>query len=139
MSLGFVVSHSNGTVIEPTGGVKRESVARVFRIVLTKDLHVGLFQTRPIPVSVDGDPSAEMGDVVRGIVPPSEERMAELQCDFVDELWTGEQSFSLPVTNWSGQPVMIKKGTSVGTLEYVSQVGQEDPVWKEQPSSHFDW
>ena len=37
MSLGFVVSHSNGTVIEPTGDVKRESVARVFQIVLTKD------------------------------------------------------------------------------------------------------
>jgi len=28
--------------------------------------------------------------------------------------------------------VIIKKGTTVGTLEYVSQVGQEDPVWKEQ-------
>jgi len=30
VSLGFVVSHSNGTVIEPTGDVKRKSVARVF-------------------------------------------------------------------------------------------------------------
>jgi len=49
--------------------------------------------------------------------------MAELQCDFADELWTGEQSFSVPVTNWSGQPVMSKRGTVVGTLESVSQVG----------------
>ena len=50
VSLGFVVSHSNGIVIEPTGDVKRESVARVFQIVLTRDLHVGPFQTRPTPV-----------------------------------------------------------------------------------------
>ena len=72
------------------------------------------------------------GDVVKGIVSPSEERVAELQCDYADELWKGEQSFSLPATNWSGQPVMIKKGTTVGTLEYVSQVGREDRMWKEQ-------
>jgi len=56
-------------------------VARIFQIVLTKDLSVDPFQTRPISVSVDGDPSAVMGDVVRGIVSPSEECMAELQCD----------------------------------------------------------
>jgi len=45
VSLGFVVSHSNGTVIEPMGEAKRETVARVFQIVLTKDLYVGLIQT----------------------------------------------------------------------------------------------
>jgi len=67
--------------------------------VLTKDLYVGLFQTRPTPVSVDGDPSTVTGDVVRGRMSPSEENMAELQCNFAGELWTGEQSFSLPVTN----------------------------------------
>ena len=66
-------------------------------------------------MSVDGDLSGVMGDVVKGLVTPSEEPMAEQQCDFADELWTGEQSFSIPVTNWSGQPVMIKRGTVVGT------------------------
>jgi len=64
--------------------------------VLTKDLHVGPFQTRPTPLSVDGDLSTVTGDGVRGIVSPSEEHMAELQCDFADELWRGEQLFSLP-------------------------------------------
>jgi len=48
-SLGFAASHSNGTVIEPTGKVKRESVARVFQIVLTKDLRT----CRPVPDKAD--------------------------------------------------------------------------------------
>jgi len=129
ISLGFVVAHANGTVIEPTGDMKRGSVTRVYQVVLTKDLHVGPFQTRPTPVCVDGDPGTTMG---RGLVSPREQPMAELQCDFTDELWTGEQSLSLSVTNWSGQPVLIKKGTAVGTLEPVSQISREDPLWEEQ-------
>jgi len=42
--IGFVVSHSNGAVMEPTGEMKTKSVARVFQIVLTKDLHVRLYE-----------------------------------------------------------------------------------------------
>jgi len=78
VSLEFVATHSNGTVIEPTGDVKGEAVARVFYVVLAKDFHVGPFQARPTPVCIDGDTCAAMGGTVRGLVSPSEQPMAEL-------------------------------------------------------------
>jgi len=35
------------------------------------------------------------------------------------------------VTNWNNSsPVMISKGTVVGSVEEVTPVDQEDPVWK---------
>jgi len=95
------------------------------------DQHLlGLYcMSSPTPVSVDGDLSTVTGDMVRGIVSPSEEHMAELQCDFADELWTGEQSFSLPVTNWSGHSRICVTG-------WVGGPCLEGTVWS--ISSYFD-
>ena len=76
--------------------------------MLTKSLHIGSFQTRSSPAIEESDPCAEMDDVVRTLLTLSEKPMTDSNVTiYKDELWIGKQSFSLSVTNWSGQPVMI--------------------------------
>ena len=37
------------------------------------------------------------------------------------------------MTNWNSGTVCVDKGTVIGTIEEVSQVGQDDHVWEEAP------
>ena len=62
------------------------------------------------------------GVIPLGVVTPSEAVLAELQCDFVELLWQqGEAIPHVRVTNWSNSsPVMISKGTVIGTVEEVT-------------------
>jgi len=35
------------------------------------------------------------------------------------------------VTNWNGEPLVIKQGTTAGSIEDVELVDQDDPVWSD--------
>jgi len=60
--------------------------------------------------------------------------MAQFGCDFTEQLWQlGETEPRVMVTNWNSGTVCVDKGTVIGTIEEVSQVGQDDHVWEEAP------
>jgi len=65
------------------------------------------------------------------IVTPSE-TLANLQCNFTEEMWNSNAPKVLAVTNWSGEPLFIKQGTKMGSVEKVEYVGQDDPIWSEK-------
>ena len=77
------------------------------------------------------------GVIPLGVVIPSEAVLAKLQCDFVEQLWQqGEVTQHMRVTDWNNRsPVMISKGTEIGTVEEVTPVNQEDPEWKKPETS----
>jgi len=58
-----------------------------------------------------------------------------LQCDFTEEVWNSSTLRMLAVTNWSGEPLAMKQGTTIGTVEEVQFVSQDDPVWSDTSPS----
>ena len=66
------------------------------------------------------------------VLSPTDDLMKERLCDFPDELWNGKKAFSLPLTNWTQEPVVLEKGTVVGRLEEVSLVEEQYIVDKHQ-------
>jgi len=59
----------------------------------------------------------------------------EKLCDFPDELWVGKRTFSVPLTNWSQEPVVLQKNTVVGKIEEASLVDGQDPLWTNTSSA----
>ena len=72
-------------------------------VVLAQELQLGPQQTRVARVKLNGEePNAEIG-----IVTPSESILTSKHCDFMEGYWTGESSFSIPVTNWGTENVVL--------------------------------
>ena len=107
MSLGFIVSHCDGTVIEPTDSTttKGSGEGVVFQISLQRDVRLGPLQTQTAQIRVPGQ------SISIGLVCPHEPTMAPRECDFIKSLWNGEH---IPITNWSKESLTLKKGTQVG-------------------------
>ena len=63
------------------------------------------------------------------MVTPSEV-MASLQCDFVDEVCNSSASVLLAITYLSGEPLAIEQGTTMGNMEEMDLVSQDDQVWR---------
>ena len=127
--LEFKVFHSNGTEVpaqcEPGESQPSVSVTSVLQVTVEKNVCLGPGQTRTVYVRVNGNHCV----VPLGVVTPSEAVLAELQCDFGEQLWQqGEATPHVRVNNSS--PVMISKGTVIGTVEEVTPIDQEDPEWK---------
>ena len=95
---------------------------------LASDLHLGPCQTKLVCVQVKG---IESLGVKMGLLSPGTS-LAKVQCDFIEELWTGEESLKVPITNWIMQPIVITKDQVVGEIEEVSLVDREDFIWREQ-------
>ena len=38
---------------------------------------------------------------------------------------------AIAVTNWSGEPLVVEQGTTMGIIEEVELVSQDDPVWSD--------
>ena len=95
-------------------------------MVLDKHLRIGPFQTKVVQVNVVSTPVCDLQTI--GMVTPSE-TVANLQCDFTEEVWNSSTSGVLAITNWSGEPLAIEQGTTMGSVEEVELVSQDDPVW----------
>ena len=127
-----VPSSTEARVSPPTGtgvcAAATTNTSTIRTVVLDKNLRIGPFQTKTIPVNVVGTPVSDSQTI--GMITPSEE-VANLQCDFTDEVWNSGTTGMLVVTNWSGEPLTIEQGTRMGTLEEVDPVSLDDPVWSD--------
>ena len=99
------------------------------RIVLEKELYLGPQQSKLVKVRVSGDHKVNQGQV--HVVEPHEGMLAERMCDFTEELWVDKPSPTLTLTNWGNCPVVIEKDTVIGTIEEVSLITKDDPLWSE--------
>ena len=65
--------------------------------------------------------------------------MAILQCDSIDEVRESGISRMLAITNWSGEPLAIEQGTTMGSMEEIDLVSQDDPVWSDTDPEPVDF
>ena len=99
-------------------------------VVLAQELRLEPQQTRVARVKLNSkESSAEIG-----IVTPSESILTSKHCDFMEGYWTGESSFSIPVTNWGTENVVLNSGCTIGQIDLVTLVDKQDPMWEEDES-----
>jgi len=102
-----ITENSNAPEKLPTTGslgTDKETQAALLKVVLVHDLHLGPQQTRLACVKVGG-PQCQNAIQV-GLLSPRSELVSKY-CDFVEELWTGEELLKVPVTNWTTEPMVI--------------------------------
>ena len=66
------------------------------------------------------------------MISPKADALAEVTCDFLEGLWSGEKTVLIPMNNWSLDMVLVTKGTVVGQVEGVDMVGKEDPFGRDK-------
>ena len=146
--LGFCIVTNKGSKVKPEGssecsgpreGGSRSSATEPckpeeeprtqIRIVLEKDLPLGPQQSKVAKIKLSESHKVNQGQAY--VVEPHEGMLAERMCDFTEELWVGEASPTLTLTNWGDSPVVIEKDKVIGTIEEVSVITKDDPLWSE--------
>ena len=102
----------------------------LLKVLLASNLYLGLQQTKVASVQVKGVQPQNTSQV--GLLRPHN-KLASQCCDFMEELWYGEESLKVLITNWTTEPILIERDQVVGEIEEVSVVNRDDPVWEEQP------
>ena len=146
--LGFCIVTNQGSKVKPEGASEcsgpREGGSRStatepckpeeeprtqIRIVLEKDLPLGPQQSKVAKIKLSEGHKVNQGQAY--VVEPHEGMLAERMCDFTEELWVDEASPTLTLTNWGNSPVVIEKDKVIGTIEEVSVITKDDPLWSE--------
>ena len=133
--LGFQITHPSGERVSPAGAgckpvgpqpVEAEpNAAATVHVILDQKLRLGPFQSKTVKASTSG---AECENGVQSKLVTPCKKLANMQCDFVEEVWEGKSSGEVLITNWSGEPLNIESGEIIGDVEPVSRVNPEDPI-----------
>ena len=133
VDLGIEVTHRDGSVIAPSPVriQEEDNKVRILRLTLEKTVHLMPQQSKWVRAIVEV-PDATCETTQLGMISLKAEALAEVTCDFLEGLWSGEQAVLIPMNNWSSNTVLVTKGTVVGQVEGVDLVGKDDPFWKKQ-------
>ena len=64
-----------------------------------------------------------------GVMSLNETVLANVGCDFVEQLWDGESTVLIDLNNWGAEPQTLDKGQEIGLIEPVTLVECNDPIW----------
>ena len=145
--LGFCIVTNQGRKVKPEGAAEssgpRESEDRStvtesyklkeeprtqIKIVLEKKLHLGPQQSEVAKIKLSESHQVSQGQAY--VVEPHEGMLAEKRCDFI-EPWVDKCSPMLTLTNWGNSPVVIEQDKIISTIEEVSVITRDDPLWSE--------
>jgi len=121
------VSHVDGTVVSPVDNKIEAKQESLFCVALQKSLRLGQCQTQIVEVYLSDSVTADT--MQTGVLSPTDDLIMEKLCDFPDELWIGKRTFSVPLTNWSQEPVVLQKNTAFGKIEKARLVDGQDLLW----------
>ena len=129
---GFTVTHSDGTHVEPNSkdaNVSTTSV-KVINVLLDKTVHLKPHQSKVIQTVLEAEMMTTTGDFM---ISPNETVLAERNCDVPETVVSGNvNKITIPLNNWGGSPIVIKKGSKIAVLEEVTKVDKSDDIWTEQ-------
>ena len=97
----------------------------LLKVLLASNLYLGPQQTKVASVQVKGVQPQNTSQV--GLLSPHS-KLASQCCDFIEELWYGEESLKVLITNWITEPILIERDQVVGEIEEVSVVNRDDPT-----------
>ena len=139
-TLGFRITHPSGELVGSTKrGCQSVGIQTVeseissdagVHVVLDQKVCLGPFQSKVVKASTRISTSTTNSDqsIHVQIVTPND-KLANMQCDFTEEVWEEKSTGELLVTNWSGEPLSLDSGEVIGDVEQVSRVSSDDPVW----------
>ena len=130
VEFGFHLVHADGSVVTPTtADPKKPAGTAAVHVVLAHAIHLAPGQTKQVEVITEC--TVGQGEEV-GVVTPIEEALARHSCDFLECLWTGENTLRVEMNNWGVEPVTLGRGQQVGVIEPVTMIPADDPLWTEE-------
>ena len=66
-----------------------------------------------------------------GVMNPTETVLANVGCDFVEQLWDGESTILIDLNHWGAEPQTLDKGQEIGLIEPVTLIERDDPIWND--------
>ena len=96
------------------GTLKSAEIAteKVMRVVLFQVTRMGPRETKFVKAEVVPDNKTDHNQPtadVTGVISPNETVLANVSCDFVEQLWNGESNVSIELNNWSTGPQKLDK------------------------------
>ena len=64
------------------------------------------------------------------MISPNEKMLAEKHCDVLETVSEGDPT-KVTLSNWGNCPIIMKKGSKIGSLEEVTRVDKDDEAWTE--------
>ena len=135
VGFGIQLVHENGTTIQPVAGNAKSverAAEKVTRVVLSGVTRIGPRETKCVKAKVvqtsGTDDTQPLADLT-GVISPNETILADLSCDFVEQLWNGESNLIIELNNWGTAPQTLAKGQEIGLIKPVTLVENEDPIW----------
>ena len=103
---GIKLVHANGTAVQPVNGnadLVDSATETVARLVLCGLTRIGPRMTKCVKVKVVQTSGADTSDLEGGIMSPNETVLANVGCDFVEQLWDGESNVTIGQNNWGSE------------------------------------
>ena len=130
VEFGFQLVHVDGSVVSPTtADPKKPAGTAAVHVVLAHAIHLAPGQTKQVEVITEC--TVGQGEEV-GVVTPIEEALASHSCDFLECLWTGENTLRVEMNNWGIELVTLGRGQQVEVIEPATMVPADDPLWTEE-------
>ena len=138
VGFGIELVHTNGMTVQPVyrdSELVEPAKKNVTRVVLSGVTRIGPQETKFVRVNmVQSGGINEPPQVIAnasGIVSPNEDILANVSCDFMKQLWTGESNVMIELNNWGTTPQTLVKGQEIGLIEPAMLVESEDPLWND--------
>ena len=137
IGFGMQLVHNNGTTVQPSfrnSELKEPTTENVTRVVLSGVTRLGPRETKFLKATVSQSSEFNKNPQVdsRGVVSPNEAILADVSCDFVEQLWNGESNVIIELNNWGTAPQILAKGQEIGFIEPVMLLESDDPIWDDK-------
>ena len=132
VGFGIQLVHENRTAVQPVSrntGIADSPTEKVTRLVLSGVTRTGPRMTKHVKARVVQAGGINTSDQKRGVMSPNEIVLANVGCDFVEQLWDGESTVLIDLNNWGAEPQTLDKGQEIGLIEPVTLVERDDKIW----------
>ena len=131
---GIQLVHENGTAEQPVSrntGIVDSPTEKVTRLVLSGVTRIGPRMTKRVKARVVQAGGISTLDQKVGVMSPNETILANVGCDFVEQLWDGESTVLIDLNKWGAEPQTLDKGQEIDLIEPVMLVEFDDPIWND--------
>ena len=134
VGFGIQLVHENGTAVHSVSrntGIVDSATEKVTRLVLSGVTRIGPRMTKCVKARVVQAGGINTLDRKVGVMSPTETVLANVGCDFVEQLWDGESTVLIDLNNWGAEPQTLDKGQEIGLIEPVTLVERDDLIWND--------
>ena len=103
---------------------------KMINVLLNETIHLKSHQSKVVQTVLE---EKMVMITVDFMISPNETALAERDCDVLETVISGSvNKITIPLNNWGGMPVVMKKGSKIGVLEEMISVDKTVDIWTKQ-------